>query len=215
MYSNHDKLFQNAFQFAAIGMALVGLDGRWLQVNRAVCELVGYTEEELLNALLSGHHPSRRSGARSFLRGAAPGRRSAPLTRWRSAISTRTARIIWVLLHVAIVRDEEGKPQAFISQIIDITARKVAEEELERSSQANQRLIAELRERNSQIEHAAQPAPHRLRLDQADFLRWPVDDRRPLPDRYLHLNLTHTISEEAYEQVVAEVDAAIKRKATE
>jgi PAS domain S-box-containing protein len=40
-------LFENAFNHAAIGMALVGLKGEFLKVNRSLCELVGYPEEEL------------------------------------------------------------------------------------------------------------------------------------------------------------------------
>src|ERR1044071_558097 len=43
-----DGLFQNAFEHAAIGMALVAPDGKWLRVNRSICEITGYSEEELL-----------------------------------------------------------------------------------------------------------------------------------------------------------------------
>ncbi len=43
-----EQLFRSSFTDAAIGMALVGTDGRWLQVNRSLCEIVGYSEEELL-----------------------------------------------------------------------------------------------------------------------------------------------------------------------
>ena len=39
--------FRSAFEWSPIGIALVGLDGRWLEVNRALCEIVGYTEDEL------------------------------------------------------------------------------------------------------------------------------------------------------------------------
>jgi PAS domain S-box-containing protein len=42
------SLFQNAFEFAAIGMALVSPEGKWLCVNRSVCDITGYSEAELL-----------------------------------------------------------------------------------------------------------------------------------------------------------------------
>ena len=43
-----EQRLQAAFDYAPIGMALVALDGRWLQVNRALCNITGYSEQELL-----------------------------------------------------------------------------------------------------------------------------------------------------------------------
>ena len=51
--------FRNAFNFAPIGMALVAPDGKWTQVNSAVCELVGYSEAELLQLTFQRYYPSR------------------------------------------------------------------------------------------------------------------------------------------------------------
>ena len=44
-----EERFRNAFDTAAIGMAIVGLDGRWLEVNGALCRMLGYSEEELMD----------------------------------------------------------------------------------------------------------------------------------------------------------------------
>jgi PAS domain-containing protein len=60
--------FRNAFDFATIGMALVSLQGRWLQVNRALCQIIGYGEDELARAQLPGCHASRRSECRPGIR---------------------------------------------------------------------------------------------------------------------------------------------------
>src|SRR5262249_43558640 len=43
-----EERFRNAFEEAPIGMSLVAPDGRWVRVNRASCEIVGYSEQELL-----------------------------------------------------------------------------------------------------------------------------------------------------------------------
>ena len=59
-----EERFKGAFENAPIGMVLVGLDpetlGRFIQVNRAMCEMAGRSEEELLTRTLPGHRPLRR-----------------------------------------------------------------------------------------------------------------------------------------------------------
>ncbi|HCB01616.1 MAG TPA: hypothetical protein DEP19_04460, partial [Anaerolineae bacterium] len=44
-----NEIFKNAFEYSAIGMALVSLEGKWLKVNKKICEIVGYSEDELMN----------------------------------------------------------------------------------------------------------------------------------------------------------------------
>lgn len=64
-----DNIFENVFQYAAIGMALVSPDGRWLRANRALCGITGYSEAELLQTTFQEiTHPddlstSRRCGS--------------------------------------------------------------------------------------------------------------------------------------------------------
>lgn len=123
-----EERFRSAFDFAAIGMSLVALDGRWLRVNRSFCELVGYTEQELL--------------ATDFQSITHPDDLQIDLDRKRRLISgqVRThqmenryihkdGRIIDVLLSVSLVRNAAGEPLYFVSQIHDLTRQKAAEEE--------------------------------------------------------------------------------------
>ena len=132
----HAKLFQNAFDFASIGMALVGLDGRWLKVNRSLCDLVGYSEAELLAVTFQDiTHPDDLDLDLSYLgqlvRGEIPG------YQMEKRYFHKDGHIIWILLHVALVRDESHRPEVFISQINDITARKAAEHELDEEGGVN------------------------------------------------------------------------------
>lgn len=64
-----EQRFRATFEQAAVGIAHVASDGRCLRVNQKLCDIVGYSREELLQKTLAGHHPSRRSRPRSRLRG--------------------------------------------------------------------------------------------------------------------------------------------------
>jgi PAS domain S-box-containing protein len=72
-----EEQFRNAFGNAPIGMAIVSPDGRFLQVNRALCEILGYPECRAPRAHRPGRHLCRRPRGRSRPRAAAPGRRGA------------------------------------------------------------------------------------------------------------------------------------------
>ena len=82
--------FRETFDEAPIGVALVGPNGRWLEVNRALCEIVGYTEAELLALTFQDiSHPDDLDADLAEARPGPHRARSRPI-RWRSATSTRT-----------------------------------------------------------------------------------------------------------------------------
>ncbi|MCL4273000.1 MAG: PAS domain S-box protein [Anaerolineales bacterium] len=129
-----EKLFKNAFQYSAIGMALVGLDGEWLQVNPMLCSTLGYTEAELrARSFQDVTHPddlqADLENVGRLLAG--EGETYAMEKRYLH----KDGSIVWAILSVAAVRDDEGKPVHFISQIADISDRKRAEEALFTSEQ--------------------------------------------------------------------------------
>ncbi|MCW2968067.1 MAG: hypothetical protein JWM71_1839 [Solirubrobacteraceae bacterium] len=124
-------MFSTAFADAPIGMALVDLDGSFMQVNRSVCALTGYSEEELL--------------ARTFQEITHPDDLDADLGQIQKLLAgeidsysmqkryfTAGGRLIWVNLYVSLVRAPDGTPEHFISQIEDISERKRMEDELQR-----------------------------------------------------------------------------------
>jgi PAS domain S-box-containing protein len=122
-----EERFRSAFEHATIGMALVAPDGRWLQVNRSVCELVGYTEQELLATdFQSITHPDDLDADLGHVRQMLGG---AILTyQMEKRYFHKQGHVVYILLSVSLVRGGNGEPLYFISQIQDITERKKAEQ---------------------------------------------------------------------------------------
>ena len=151
--------FQSAFDNASIGMALVGLDGQWLQVNQALCELVGYSEEQLLKLTFQAiTHPDDLDADLALVQDVLAGRRTTYQMEKRYLHAD--GREIWALLSVSLANDEEDRPLHFISQIQDISERKALEEQLRHQAEhdpltglANRRRFEQ--ELNRQIERCA------------------------------------------------------------
>jgi PAS domain S-box-containing protein len=119
--------FRGAFDSAAIGMALVGPDGRWLQVNPALCELVGYAEEELLEGTFQGiTHPEDLEADLAFVGQMLAG--EIQTYQMDKRYIHKLGHILWIHLSVSLVRDSDGSPAYFVSQIQDISEQKRAEE---------------------------------------------------------------------------------------
>jgi diguanylate cyclase (GGDEF)-like protein/PAS domain S-box-containing protein len=118
-----ENRFANAFDEAPIGMALVGLDGSFLRVNRALPELVGYDAEELLALTFQDiTHPDDLEADLELLRQVLAGERRNYRMEKRYVRPNDTE--VWVNLSVSVVRDESGEPLYFVSQIEDVTERR-------------------------------------------------------------------------------------------
>lgn len=122
-------LFESAFEYAAIGMAVVSLEGRWRRVNNAAIELLGYSEAELLSIDFQAvTHPDDLDKDLHLLQEMLAGERDT--YRMEKRYFHKNGQEIWALLSVSMVRDEDGEPEYFVSQIQDISAQKRAEAEL-------------------------------------------------------------------------------------
>jgi PAS domain S-box-containing protein len=124
-----EERFRSAFDFAAIGMALVSTGGRFLKVNSALCELVGRSEGELLHAdFQSITHPDDLDEDLRLVHRVLSGEIDSYQLEKRYIHTD--GRIVWALLSVSLVRDPTGAPLYFVSQIQDVTDRRRAESEL-------------------------------------------------------------------------------------
>jgi len=125
-----EEHFRNAFDYAAIGMALVSPQGGWLRVNRSLCELVGYTEEELLTSNFQAvTHEDDVGNDLANLYRLMQG--ETPTCQVEKRYVHRLGQIVWALNSVSLVRDSDNNPVHFIFQIQDITERKRAEAALQ------------------------------------------------------------------------------------
>lgn len=127
-----EERFRRAFEDAAIGMALVGFDGRWLRVNQTLCEIVGYGEAELLSLTFQDiTHPDDLDIDWGYARQLLAGERRS--YQMEKRYFHKQGHLVWILLCGSLVRDEEGQPLYFIAQIQDISDRKATERSLRES----------------------------------------------------------------------------------
>ncbi len=122
--------FRNAFDYAAIGMALVSPQGAWLRVNRSLCELIGYSERELLESNFQAvTHIDDLGNDLANLYRLMQG--ETPTSKVEKRYVHRLGQIVWALNSVSMVRDSDKNPTHYIFQIQDITERKRAEAALQ------------------------------------------------------------------------------------
>ena len=124
-----EALFQETFDLAAVGIAHIAPDGRWLRVNKTLCETIGYSRSELLDRTLpdiahSEDRPSAQNSLKHMLRGDVQS----------SSLELRMVRedgiIAWINLTLSAVRHRSGKIRYFVAVIEDITGRRRMEDGL-------------------------------------------------------------------------------------
>jgi diguanylate cyclase (GGDEF)-like protein/PAS domain S-box-containing protein len=132
MATTEAQSFRNAFDYAGIGMALVSPEGRWLEVNQALCELTGYTATELLATdFQSITHPDDLNVDLDLTQQILEG--TLQHYHIEKRYRHQQGHWIWAMLSVSLVRDAHQKPLYFVAQIQDIDDRKRAELDLQKS----------------------------------------------------------------------------------
>lgn len=127
--------FRTAFEEAPYGMCMTAQDGRFLHANAALCRMLGYSAEELLaGAWPQITHPDdlprSRAAADRFSRGL------ATTLEFEKRYIHKQGQAIWGRVRISQVRDGSGQPTHFITQVEDISERRLAEERLRASEES-------------------------------------------------------------------------------
>ncbi|AXK73317.1 PAS domain S-box protein [Lysobacter sp. TY2-98] len=125
--AEREALFRATFEQAPVGIAHVGLDGRWLRVNRTLCEFLGHPVDTLLDLSFQDiTHPDDLDRDLALVQQVLDGQ----LERYeiRKRYLHRDGHVLWAHLTVSLRRDAEGRPLHFISVVEDIAATVEAEQ---------------------------------------------------------------------------------------
>jgi len=128
-----DVMLEQTFKASPIGMAVVAPDGRWLKVNPELCRLLGRDRRTLLEgAFLDVTHPDDLQRDVALARETLDGIRDG--YEMEKRYIDAAGHTIWAQLTVTLIRNNDGTPRWFVSQILDITARKQLDAELRRGT---------------------------------------------------------------------------------
>ena len=127
-----DEVFRIAFEQSAAGIAVTAPGGEYLHANQAFCDFVGYSLDEL-RALVMTDLMAPDDGRRAAEILEQIYRGEDPETGWEHRYIHKSGLPLWALLTTTLVRDEHGAPAYLISQVIDISDRKQAEDALRES----------------------------------------------------------------------------------
>lgn len=124
--SESEARYRAIFQQAAVGVAQLDLKGRWLDVNEKLCEIVGYSREELLaKSSQDITHPDDLNAELDYMRQLLTGQ--VQTYSMEKRFVRKDGKLIWGKMTVSLVRDSANEPIYFISAVEDISGRRRAE----------------------------------------------------------------------------------------
>ena len=136
----NEALYRATFDQAAVGMNYVSIDGRFLRVNPRYCELLGYSQEELLRLRFQEiTHPDDLRGENE--RVAALLSEKSGTTSYNKRYIRRDGSLVWLHVTVSLLRSESGEPLHFVGVVEDVTDRLHAEEALRQSEERFRRVV--------------------------------------------------------------------------
>ncbi len=139
-----EEQFRKTFEFSRVGMVIVNLQGKWIKVNNAICEMLGYTSKELLSFSYSDitYFDDLDISNKAF-NNLLGGKLDSFEIQKRYV--HKNSSVVWTILSISLVKNDIGKPIHFVFQVNDITKIKEAEKNinslLEVSKKQNKRLL--------------------------------------------------------------------------
>jgi len=150
-----EETFRRSFENAAIGMATINPLGKWVKVNDTLCDMLGYSWEELQALSFRDiTHPDDLEADLKLLDELIAGKRT--FYHIEKRYIHKNGSVIWGMLSVSFVKDNKGLPMYFVTQITDITIQKNARLKLEM-------LTDQLTDQNEQLVNFAHIVSHNLR----------------------------------------------------
>jgi PAS domain S-box-containing protein len=147
-----EERFRTAFEDAPIGMGLSSLEGRWLEVNIALCDLVGRSPVQLLEQpLWELAHPADRQKERDAWRRLL--RDQPRLDQSEKRFMRHDGRVVHALVNVSLTMDGRGAPMGYLWQLVDVTEQRRAE--AERAARAEAEAVAVTIGKLQQVTEAA------------------------------------------------------------
>jgi PAS domain S-box-containing protein len=129
-----EERFRSTFEQAAVGIGHVAPDGRWLRVNRKLCDIVGYPPDELMARTFQDiTHPEDLEADLAQVRRLLAGEIATYSMEKRYFRKDRS--LVWINLTVSLVRTPQGQPKYFISVVEDITEKKQVRDALRESEE--------------------------------------------------------------------------------
>ncbi len=136
-----EERFKTSFEHASVAKSLTGLDGRLTWVNEAFCALFGYRREELTSMSLADlAFPDGRAAAESM-----PGLSSTEgpaQQRFEERYVRKDGTTVWADVSRVLLRDEAGQPQHLVTEILDVSKRKLSEEALQALSSRHEAILS-------------------------------------------------------------------------
>ncbi|HEY3432453.1 MAG TPA: diguanylate cyclase [Rhodocyclaceae bacterium] len=198
-----EKRFRDFMEFAPIGMVIVSLDGHFLKVNQALCEILGYDRQALEKLTFEDiTHPDEIAADLANRRRLMTG--ELPVLQQERRYLRLDGRIVWAQLTASLLRDTKGIPQCFDVQMEDITERKRNQDQIRQlayydtlTNLPNRRL---LQDRLSQVLSQAKRNEKMIAVIFLDL------------DRFKQINDTygHDIGDELLKAVAAVLNACVR-----